>query len=74
MWLWAGVAMGLAPAREPLCLEQGAQRAGGNQPPPGPPAHLAAVETVTSDRAAMSPSPTVLLVPLLGPVSLYSGC
>lgn len=28
VWLWAGVAMGLVPAREPLCLEQGAQRAG----------------------------------------------
>lgn len=64
------VGMGLAPTWEPLCLEQGAQRGRGHQTPLGPPAHLAAVETVMSDHAAMSPSPMALL----GPVSLHSGC
>lgn len=39
-----------------------------------PPTHFAAVETVMLDHAVMSPSPTVWLVALLGPVSLHFGC
>ena len=51
---WAGAAVGLAPAREPLCLDAGGlEGSGGHLPAPGPPAHLAAAGTVMSDCSSV---------------------
>lgn len=63
----AGVAVGLAPAREPLCLGAGGSEGRGLLPASGPPAHLAAAGTVASDCAAMTPSPTVVPMSFAGP-------
>lgn len=68
---WAGAAVGLALAGEPLCLGAGVWEGRGVSASSSPPPHLAAAGTVASACAAMSPSPTatpmVLLVPLAGP-------